>query len=142
MKQLSRVDAKVLEARKSSHRVLFVGDIPSSLNKDPKIAFVGARCHSVLITWQMLLGVDGSRAVNSGDLDKLRSDLVMYHWLGYKIVALGNEAQKRIARVIKSEDLKIPYYKIDHPSGLNRKLNNQKYVDNMLEACYNWINHE
>lgn len=142
MKQPSRVDAKVLEERKSSNKVLFVGDTPSRLNKDPKIAFVGARCHSILITWQMLLGVDNSRLVNSNDPEKLRTDIIRHHWLGYKIVALGNEAQKRIARVIKSEDLKVSFYKIDHPSGLNRKLNDKKYLDNMLEQCYNWINHE
>lgn len=55
---------------------------------------------------------------------------------GWKVIALGLMASRRLD---KNE---IEHFKMEHPSGRNRKLNNKIYLDNRLKECYNWIRNE
>ena len=48
-------------------------------------------------------------------------------------VALGNEASAALTA------LKVPHFKLPHPSGLNRKLNDKAYVDRVLRDCATYI---
>lgn len=53
---------------------------------------------------------------------------------GYnKILALGNAVSVTLLR------LGISHYRLPHPSGLNRKLNDKRYVHEQLVACKNYL---
>lgn len=112
-------------------KVLIVGDKPSNLNKDPNIAFIGAKCYSRLLNWIYKLNIKNYQLVNSNDLELLTSTIEYYK--PNKIIALGNNASKRLIK------LNILHYKLPHPSGLNRKLNYKEYIDYCIKRCYNYI---
>lgn len=113
-------------------RVVFVGDQPSSLNKDPKVAFLGARCYPRLLKWIKYLEVTDYELINSHK-SYLLDAIKHLHNNGYRVIALGNEAHKRLKRA------KIPHGAIGHPSGLNRALNDKSFEINMLDRCKDWI---
>jgi len=49
---------------------------------------------------------------------------------GYnKVIALGNVASEALAKI------NIDHFKLPHPSGLNRKLNDKVYVQKVLSEC-------
>ncbi len=50
-----------------------------------------------------------------------------------KIIALGN----KVSEVLTLAG--INHFKMPHPSGLNRKLNDPKYVHEQLQACKNYL---
>lgn len=113
--------------------VLFVGDTPSA-KTDPNQAFKGAACEKRLLGWiEQLLGgnLTQYRLVNRTDVD---FDMIVFvHYMQSKgpIVALGNNA---------SEHLKhYPHFKLPHPSGRNRLLNNKSYIDNNIAECKAFI---
>lgn len=53
-----------------------------------------------------------------------------------KIIALGNYSSK----VLKS--FGIEHFKLPHPSGLNRKLNDNEFIDQELKSCIHYLNKE
>jgi hypothetical protein len=111
-------------------KVVFVGDEPSRLNRNIDIAFVGAKCFPTLVDWIKQLSIDYYVCINSNkpsDIDKI-------HCLaknGFKIVALGNKASKRLKNLV--------HYKLPHPSGLNRKLNNKQELALYLLNCNDYL---
>ena len=113
-------------------KVVFVGDQPSQTNVHHEIAFVGAKCFERLVSWIKQLPIDFYVCVNSfseGDTHKiqaLKND-------GFKVIALGNKASNRLSA------LKIQHYKLPHPSGLNRKLNDKQYMALELLGCMNYL---
>ncbi len=109
--------------------VLFVGDKPSRLNTDPKIAFKGARCEARLLKWISNLNVP-YLLINSTDYDfHLLTNLFLN--LDAPIVALGNNASKRLS--------KAPHFKLPHPSGRNRQINDKIFISNKLKECKKYI---
>lgn len=49
---------------------------------------------------------------------------------GYKkVIALGNVASEALIKI------NVDHFKLPHPSGLNRKLNDKKYVTRVLKEC-------
>ena len=49
---------------------------------------------------------------------------------GYeKVIALGNVASEALTKI------NVDHFKLPHPSGLNRKLNDKKYVTQLLKEC-------
>ena len=112
--------------------VIFVGDEPSKLNKDPNVAFIGARSYPTLVSWIKKLEVDIPIAMNSNTTELLMS-IKAYANNGAAIVALGNKASSRM------DSIGVSYFKLPHPSGRNRKLNNKEFVDLELEKCKNYL---
>lgn len=114
-------------------RVVFVGDRPSRLNKNKKVAFVGAKCYNRLVSWISTIQPKDFILINS-HTNSMLSLIKNYYLEGYKIVALGNLAATRLCT------LGVPHHKLPHPSGLNRKLNNKQYVISALKAAKHYIN--
>lgn len=115
---------------------IFVGDEPSKLNTDHNKAFVGAKCNKRLDKWISYLGLNEKQTLKINSKDTVDLALIKYAASdkNNNVVALGNLAAKRL----KMAD--ILFYKIDHPSGLNRKLNDKAYEKKMLDDCKEWLN--
>jgi uracil-DNA glycosylase len=121
-------------------RVVFVGDRPSSRNRYLYLPFVGTPSFKTLCKWIKALEVDSYNLSNSyNNADRRR----LYKWAHMNIssmpyfthfIALGNNAHKVL------EELGIPHFKLPHPSGRNRQLNNKSFVDNKLLECKAWLN--
>ena len=129
--------------------IIFVGDKPSKKNIDSRIAFVGTQSYKRLLEWifKMDIDINETMIVNRSGVkpysfnipEDLHIEFSAYgtstdYCSGDKIIALGNEAEK----VLKENH--IPYFKLPHPSGLNRKLNDKKYIEKELQKCKRWIN--
>jgi hypothetical protein len=115
--------------------VVFVGDCPSKLNKDPSIAFVGSKFEKQLNTWIEFIKPSDVFVTNSHDTICL-TGIEFYYNIGAKIVALGNNASKRLAKI------GIEHFKLPHPSPLNRANNDKKYVLEQLKQCKCYIGKE
>lgn len=112
--------------------VVFVGDEPSKTNIDVDVAFVGAKCFQRLTEWINYLGPDYYICLNSHTIRDI-SKIGILELNGFKIVALGAKASKRL------EDNGITHFKLSHPSGLNRKINDQKAIEHELDTCLVWL---
>jgi hypothetical protein len=53
-----------------------------------------------------------------------------------RVLALGQTVSDHLSRV------DVHHYSLPHPSGLNRLLNDKKYVHDQLEACKNYLRGE
>lgn len=113
---------------------LIIGDKLSPFNKDPNIPFVGARCFNRLLEWIKFLDLESYILTNS-DREELLKQIYDSHKSTHNglVIALGNKASARLDKLL------IPHHKICHPSGRNRKINDQKYVDEMLNEAYAYI---
>lgn len=110
-------------------KVVFVGDEPSNSNVHPEVAFVGAKCFNTLVSWIKQLPVDFYVCVNSRDTDVVTKINALTD-NGFKVIALGNKASEHL------DQYRIGHYKLPHPSGLNRKLNDKRWVAlELLSAC-------
>lgn len=117
------------------HKLLIVGDKPSSKNKDPKVAFIGTPSYKRIQQWLKDMGLEGSRIFLINRVDPSFHTSVIHATLAdYKILALGAEAQKALQLLGV-----LNYFTLPHPSGRNRKLNNKKYVDQILADCKRWV---
>lgn len=111
--------------------VLFVGDKPSRLNTDPSIAFKGARCEPRLMEWIEALGIKRFHIVNQSDT-LIAIDITSQAMLkGVPIVALGNNASKWLGRTL--------HFKLPHPSGRNRQINDKAFIIAKLEECKKYL---
>lgn len=113
-------------------KILFVGDEPSAFNRDPKKAFLGARCYPRLLKWIEYLEVKDYELLNSHKSYLLDTVKYLYN-NGYKVITLGNKAHNRLKKI------KVEHHQLGHPSGLNRKLNSKAYELEMLTKCKEWI---
>jgi hypothetical protein len=111
--------------------ILFVGDKPSARNLDVSIPFVGTKSYKTLLDWiwQMNINITDVKLINKDD----KASIATADRFNWKIVVLGNEAEKIVKKFTKK------YFKLDHPSGLNRKLNDKNYVAARLKECENWL---
>lgn len=113
-------------------KVAFIGDSPSRLNVNEDLAFVGARCFYTIIEWIKYINPDYYICINSNKRASMWDIQKLYEY-GFKIIALGNKSSKRL------DSCNIEHLKIDHPSGLNRKLNNKDYIDKILKEAYTYV---
>lgn len=109
--------------------VLFVGDKPSRKNWRHEVAFVGTQSYQSLMKWVSTMGVMDFRMVNSNSQEDM--DRILSH--EGPIVALGNIASIRINR------LGLTYFKLPHPSGRNRLLNDKQALHSRLTECVEWL---
>lgn len=115
--------------------ILFVGDKPS-IKTDPNVPFKGASCEKRLNSWVNQLndyyGCDEHEIIN-----QISSMFVIkayfYFERGGPIIALGNNASKAL------DKLDIPHFKLPHPSGRNRQINDKEFIKVKLEECRQYI---
>jgi hypothetical protein len=110
--------------------IVFVGDKPSRLNKDPSVAFLGAACYPRLIEWATFLlgpGLENFRMINR--VDPRFSEILTKN---YTFIALGNAASKALG--------KTPHFKLPHPSGRNRQINDALFIKMKLSEAKDWLN--
>jgi uracil-DNA glycosylase len=126
--------------------VLVVGRNPSQLNTDPRIPFIGAKCRKTLALWigelhvpyQFLFvnAIDEVDAVfNSDTIHDAACKLICekYDAQADKVIVLGNDAEKA-AKAAKTD-----YFKLPHPSGRNRKLNDKRFISRELKKCREYL---
>lgn len=120
--------------------IIFVGDKPSDKNFSPDIPFVGTQSYKRLLDWIFKMNLDITEICmynrQDSELSFWRSEQEKGH-RAIRFVALGNEAAKQLVRDRVSEFFRLP-----HPSGLNRKLNDADYVDEQLKLCEEWLNEQ
>lgn len=112
--------------------LILVGDKSSKTNVSKYVAFIGSKCYTTLVKWLKKLDNPYVYAMINSNED-WQIEYIKKH-ANYKFIALGNKASQRL------NNLNIKHFKMSHPSGLNRKLNDKKFVDNMLKECYSFIN--
>lgn len=113
--------------------ILFVGDKPSAKMKLGALPFKGAACEKRLVEW---IGCLGSRIkyviINSNPRDSR-----FFYWVklalnnNYPIIALGNNASKVMTPT--------KHFKLPHPSGRNRQINDKQFITNKLSECREYI---
>lgn len=112
--------------------ILFVGDDLSPKAKTP-VPFKGAACEKRLNEWIATLGFDRKdvKIINRTDKNFQLAVMLAAH-RGLPIVALGNNASSAVTPV--------PHFKLPHPSGRNRQINNKEFISAKLYECKKWLN--
>lgn len=117
-------------------RVMFVGDKPNpKKNVSMDVAFVGTTSYKTLLDWvyKMDLDLNLVSMLNAYDVQGqpqvLPSDIRKY-----KVIALGEECVSVLNKVPG-----LVFFKLPHPSGLNKSLNNKKQLSERLVKCRKWI---
>jgi hypothetical protein len=111
--------------------VLFVGDKPSPRMKPGVKPFADAACERRLGFWKAaLLGCnEPSMTINRS---QRHFKAIAYYHLG-PVVALGNEASRAL------DQLGVSHFKLPHPSGRNRQINDKAFISKKLEECKRYI---
>lgn len=113
-----------------------VGDKPSKKNLDKNVAFVGTKSYKVLLNWIYKMNININDAVlHNKDDEKLYYMILedKTRNIGYKYIALGNKAEKTLSAY------QVNYFKLPHPSGLNRLTNNKNLINKKLKECVKYI---
>jgi len=113
--------------------ILIVGDTPAPKAKT-SVPFKDAKCESRLNEWLGKLGLkrENCKIVNrTSDFFELAATLASK--FGIPIIALGNNASRALGE--KS------HFKLPHPSGKNRQINNKSYISRQLAQCRLWLRH-
>lgn len=111
--------------------VVFIGDKPSPRMKKGAEPFQGSKCEKRLNAWIQFLCKDRQYRIYNRVDEAFPIWSLWHHDDGDKIVALGNAASKALKW--------IPHFKLPHPSGLNRQLNNKSFVLAKLLECKKWL---
>lgn len=118
--------------------LVFVGDTPSHYNTDPKVAFKGARCERRLKSWikhiltPVRYHLEDYLIINRVDfMFSVIKILNVHMYAPYIIIALGHEASQACG--------KIEHFKLPHPSGLNRQINDKKFILDKLNECKQYV---
>ena len=112
-----------------------MGDKPSSKNADHDVAFVGTKSHRRINEWLEEILEEEADVILINRIDPAFSQHLIYATLNnYRIIALGEEA----ATALMQHGV-VNYFKLPHPSGRNRKLNDKKFVSDILQKCKNWL---
>jgi uracil-DNA glycosylase len=128
-------------------KVLLVGQNPSRYNTDPDIPFIGTKSIDILCKWLYYLELHPTEynIINCSNQYDIKFDKGTIEYLAKeidpttilvsydKIIALGNIS----AKVLTAAGL--PYFKLPHPSGRNRKLNDKKWLEKELENAREYI---
>lgn len=119
-------------------RVLIVGANPSKKNLFDNVPFLGSRSGVILQEWIEYLSLKNYTVINASDrilekgeklsvkdynIERLVKESERHDF----VIALGEEASKA-CKLCSIEHSRLP-----HPSGLNRQLNDKKYVKGQLD---------
>lgn len=127
-----------------ANQVLFLGSGPSSKNIDPAVPFVGTVSYRRLLEWIMIMEIDVSdvQLANVGACEIRSYPNYKYfevhnHWglsTVDRVIALGRDAEQYLVSQGVTD-----YFRLPHPSGRNRLLNDKKFVKQELIKCKNFI---
>lgn len=110
-------------------KVIFVGDKPSPRMKPGAKPFEGAACEKRLKEWISYLEVYSYEVINKHEV---------YNYClnenKFCFIALGNAASYELRMWYC-----LPHFKLPHPSGRNRQLNNKEFVKKQLELAKEYI---
>jgi len=113
--------------------ILFVGDRPSKRMKPGAKPFEGAACEGRLMEWVYKLVSENEICAFVNTTDWHLHHILMTPNCAYRIIALGNIA----AGVI--EKYSRPHFKLPHPSGRNRQINDKEFIAKKLAKCKAWL---
>lgn len=133
--------------------VVFVGDKPSTKNKNKNIAFVGTKSYKKLLEWIYLLDLDINVVYmcNKSDVTlkncKISGSYLEISTPSIKleifdqdiVIALGESSFKHLNNLTKKSDKNFNITRLPHPSGLNRILNNKTFLKKELARVKNTI---
>lgn len=112
--------------------IIFLGDKPSPRMKENANPFEGATCRKRLYTWiETVMKGNKSEIQIKNQVDHDYFTMYMWYIKGNTIIALGNNASKALKDT--------PHFKLPHPSGRNRKLNDTNYIVSELNKCRNYL---
>jgi len=123
-------------------RILLVGQNPKEIIQ-VEHPFYESRSIKTLGKWVVRLHLgwndnvfytNASNKLGKITLKDANPYLSCYSLTSDKIIALGNYASRALKK------LNVDHFKLPHPSGLNRKLNDKKWVDEQLALCKDWLN--
>jgi uracil-DNA glycosylase len=132
-------------------KVLFVGSNPSAAAHSAAPFDLSTRSGKVLKSWIDKVGIstyaqinvaqyptENNRPLSKQEVDEavpqLRKEIMPFWEAGYKIVTLGHTATLAVSKCHT-----FMYINLPHPSGLNRKLNDAKFVEKELERLRDFI---
>jgi len=123
--------------------IWIVGSNPSPKNVNPLVPFWGTTSYETLSRWLKVLGINRhallnvSNEVTNGKIPKLTAEDLLRVKLKLEnattVIALGNTASMALKR------LGIKHFKLPHPSGRNRLLNDKKFIELELDRCRDWL---
>lgn len=123
--------------------IIFVGDEPSAKNIDPNVPFVGTQSYKRLLgwIWEMDINISDVTLLNQNKLDINYVNGDVYYDRTFidnecniTFIALGKKAAEKL------DGSYVRFFDLPHPSGRNRKLNDKKYVKQILKQCKEWLN--
>lgn len=108
--------------------VIFVGDKPSPKMKPGAKPFEGAVCEKRLKAWIKAITVQHHAIVSTTDDHFIR-------WIQWMepVIALGNNASEILTKG------RVPHFKLPHPLGRNRQINDKAFINKKLEKCRKWL---
>jgi uracil-DNA glycosylase len=111
--------------------ILFVGDRPAPKAKTD-VPFKDAACAKRLKSWFETLELKEAdyKIINSSS-EYFFLAVLLANQRGALIVALGKNASDALSDV--------RHFRLPHPSGRNRQINNKKFIDNQLNKCKKWL---
>jgi len=121
--------------QRSEAMIYFVGDKPSKCSIDPSTSFVGTNAHLTVLTWihRMNLSLNDIMLFNFDSfVNQIKTKKLVINE-DDQIVALGKEASELL------HDAVLPHFRIPHPSGLTRNLNNPIIVNGFLKECKAYV---
>lgn len=123
-------------------RVLIVGNNPSLKNPDPNVPFEGTRSGLTLTKWIEKIGIPDieyhminvscrptKSVADSQFTDGEIAVVALFAKSCDAVIALGRKVGKALTKA------EVPHHEMPHPSGLNRKLNDPRYVEFQLQQC-------
>jgi hypothetical protein len=118
--------------------IIFVGDKPSPKMKFGAKPFEGAACENRLHGWIQFVLKPKDKSVATitcmliNQYDHSFGKLSAWYYRDKHIfIALGNNASRALSY--------IPHFKLPHPSGKNRQINDKAFIYNKLQECRAWL---
>jgi uracil-DNA glycosylase len=131
-------------------KVIFVGSNPSNASPDLSAFNENTRSGKILKEWINKADIGevvsinvsdektiDNKALTKSEIESLSYDLenkVRHHMIqGAKVVALGNTAAQALGYT------NLDFLKLPHPSGLNRQLNDEKFVEQKIQELKDFV---